>query len=678
MGAGRVRKWTVLPAGAGSTSWLAALALAGLETGQIRYAERQCRVRLARLLDRPVEIEVVQVRHAPQERQSTTPSRRQVGWRIEADGRFGPLSRSAMQHQDPAVPAGSPETRNPHEGRLLVGRGCRDEPHEGTDSFDIPHDQRLRRCAGLLGIPARLTDPVAFLQRLHQKGRYRAGRARGLLVRLSADFRAWLGWEVKDRLGPTGDFEACWRATPPGVRKPLTLVLDIARHQYDVSAHSEDPDPLQQPGVVLLDRPDDGCSAGCQTRFFELLNRCFPRLQFFVGLSAAARRRFPAGLLNEAHPIPEPLPRPHRPRVRPLPPGTTLLVDVDGTLPNLALMKLSRDLKERGRKVTLVRGFRALPVCGTVLASCIFNRPSSAARLRILEKTYGNDLRTGGSGVDLRLRLSPEIEALAPDYSLYPELEDRALGFLTRGCPQRCSFCVVPVKEGAPYQASDLDTLLQGRRKLILLDDNLLAHPAALELLEEMVRRELAVNFNQTLDLRRLTGESAGLLRRIRCSNVGFTRRVHHFSLNDARGLERLRERYALLGTTCRDNVEFVCMYGFNTSLAEDVERFRFLRSLRGAYVFVQRYQPVPGGPDPDLDRLFDDRADALLDELVRIVFPQNMKSMETYYRWLAIQYATRCGRIHQRLIETLFRFNDRSRMGNFVERLKGLARAAP
>jgi len=32
-----------------------------------------------------------------------------------------------------------------------------------------------------------------------------------------------------------------------------------------------------------------------------------------------------------------------------------------------------------------------------------------------------------------------------------------------------------------------------------------------------------------------------------------------------------------------RDNVEFVCMYGFNTSLADDVKRFRFLRSLPGA-----------------------------------------------------------------------------------------------
>jgi hypothetical protein len=149
---------------------------------------------------------------------------------------------------------------------------------------------------------------------------------------------------------------------------------------------------------------------------------------------------------------------------------------------------------------------------------------------------------------------------------------------------------------------------------VILLDDNLLAHPSALELLEEMARRDVAVSFNQTLDLRRLTPESAALLRRIRCSNPAFTRRNYYFSLNDARHLDLVQERYALLRTTGRDNVEFVCMYGLNTSLAQDVKRFRFLRSLPGAYVFVQRYRPVPGGPAPDLGGLFDGRADALLD----------------------------------------------------------------
>ena len=56
----------------------------------------------------------------------------------------------------------------------------------------------------------------------------------------------------------------------------------------------------------------------------------------------------------------------------------------------------------------------------------------------------------------------------------------------------------------------------------------------------------------------------------------------------------------------------------------------------------------------------------------------QNMKSMETYYRWLAIQYAAQCGRIHSELVETLFRYNARSRMGRFVARLETFCGRAP
>ncbi|MHC1769383.1 MAG: hypothetical protein AB9869_34720 [Verrucomicrobiia bacterium] len=515
---------------------------------------------------------------------------------------------------------------------------------------------------------------MAFLRRLQFKSKYRAGRARALLTRLSADLSGWLGWDVAGALEAVGQFETFWAVTPESRRAAAVLVLDIVRHAYDASPGLPDLDPLQQPGVALLDQCEAWCEPGLLSRFFGLLNGLLPQVQFFITLSPTGKRRFPAKLRSQELPIPVPM-RPDRAiRSRRLPAGTVLLVDVDGTLPNLALMTLSRHLKALGGKVALARGVGNLPQADLVQASCVFSTAGSARRVELLRQRFNGRLEVGGSGVDVHLRLPAEIEDLAADYSLYPELNGRALGFLTRGCPARCAFCVVPAKEGPPRQVSDLETLLQGRRKLILLDDNLLAHPAALDLLEEMARRDLEVNFNQTLDLRRLTRESAALLRRIRCANALFTRRVVHFSLNDARRLDLMRERYALLQTTARDNVEFICMYGFNTSLEEDVRRFRFLRSLPGAYVFVQRYRPVPGGPAPNLSRLFDDRAEELMDELVRILFPQNMKSMEVYYRWLAEQYAIQRQRIHYPLVETLFRYNGRPRMAGFLDKLQEFA----
>jgi len=558
----------------------------------------------------------------------------------------------------------------------LIGYGRRITPHAGTDQFGIYPDQRVRRFAGLFDVRARVTDPLAFLQRLRQKSCYRAGRARALLARLTVDLSGWLGWDVADSLTRPGELEERWKGAPAARRTPAVVLLDIARHAYDATEHSFDPNPLMQPGVVLLAAADAWCETRGLARFLGLLGTRFPNLQFVVTLSASARRSFPAQLVRQRLPIPEAQPRPRPIPVRRLAPSTVLLVDADGTLPNLALMKLSRHFKSRGRRVVLARGVRSLPLAGTVLASCVFSTAASAKRVGVLRDRFGDTLQLGGSGVDLHRRLAPEIEALAPDYALYPELGDRAIGFLTRGCPMHCPFCIVPKKEGLPRRVSDLDTLLQGRKKLILLDDNLLAHADGLELLEEMARRGLEVNFNQTLDLGRLTPEAAGLLRRIPCTNAAFTRRTYYFSLNDARRLDLLRRRYALLQPCRSDNVEFVCMYGFNTTLAEDVERFRFLRSLPGAYVFVQRYQPIPGAPPANLDRFFDNRADALINELVRIIYRQNMKSMETYYRWLALQYAAQCGRIHHVLVETLFRYNGRSRMAGFLHRLERLSAA--
>jgi hypothetical protein len=126
------------------------------------------------------------------------------------------------------------------------------------------------------------------------------------------------------------------------------------------------------------------------------------------------------------------------------------------------------------------------------------------------------------------------------------------------------------------------------------------------------------------------------------------------------------------------DNVEFVCMYGFNTTLAQDVERFRFLRSLPGVYVFVQRYRPLPGGKPASLAGFFDERMDALIDELIRIIFPQNMKSMENYYRWISRLYAQEFGRPHMPLVDTIFRYNQRERRGHYLETLGNIMAESP
>ena len=670
---GSIVKWTVLArteTPRGLFSWAA---LASCGSGHVEALRQQIGAELIPP-ETTRQLKFVRVRHAPQECGVHRAGRRGGGWIITPDG-ITPLPRAEARHLEPSIPFSAPPALQGNKGWLLLGYGPRVRANEGTDRFefaDLHH--RLKRCACLFDPEARLTDPIAFLKRLHFKGMFNGReRSKRYITWLNRELSPLLGVSPDAWLGRRPEFQRDWEAMAGWQRTLATLALDVARHVLDASVGLHN--PPEQTGVVMFDGLPQGVPGNKVPAFLTLLDRLFPNLQYLLILTKGQSGLVPEELRSKTLAVPRPAPRSPAPSPRRLRKGTALLIDVDGQLPNLALMKLSRFIRNQGKRVALARpGTEAANPDG-VYASCVFSTPGSAARVARLRECYGDDLEIGGSGVDLQKRLPRAIEELDPDYSLYPDLGDRAIGFLTRGCPRHCDFCIVPVKEGRPRRVGDLNSLLQGRKKLILLDDNLLGHPAAPELLEEMVRGDIQVNFNQTLDLGLLTPETAALLRRVRAANVKFTRHVLHFSLNDNHRLDLYRRHFDWLQTDTRDHVEFICMYGFNTTLAEDVERFQFLRTLPGAYVFVQRYRPVLGGPEPDLSGFFDDRSDERIDTLIGVMFQQNMKSMEVYYRWVCELYARQRGRIHRPLVETLYRYNNRHRMGVYLSKLAALCR---
>jgi hypothetical protein len=545
-----------------------------------------------------------------------------------------------------------------------------------TDRFDfLDPFFRITRFHSLFNRKAPITDPTAFLRRLHyrgiQKGRF---PARKTMKALCDGFGELLGIDTRRWIQKTCDFKMEWEKLRPWQQRAVLPIIDAARHMLDAFPRSGE--PLKAPALMLLDRPDRFSTEKAFPRWLILADALFPSAQFVITLPDKIRPQFPARLDRRRLPLPDPGERTGKRAPARLPRAAVLLLDVDSRLPNLALMKLSRHFKQEGRPVVLARKETMVKGVESVYASCIYSIPTSQGRLAKLREHYGRSLVVGGSGADIRMRLPVHIEDLPADYSLYPELADRAIGFLTRGCPYRCPFCIVPLKEGKPRQVSDLDTLLENgrRRKIILLDDNILSHPMADDFLQEMASRAVQVNFTQTLDLRLLNRERAKILRRVHASNTRFTRRNYHFSLNNGRNLEQMGRKYRMMGFTPKDNVEFICMYGYDTTLEEDVERFRFLRSLPGAYVFVQRYQPILGGPESDMSGFFNARTDQLIDDLIGIVFTQNMKSMEKYYRWLSKQYVRSFGKPHERLVDAIFRYNDRDRKGRYLAKLERLA----
>lgn len=203
------------------------------------------------------------------------------------------------------------------------------------------------------------------------------------------------------------------------------------------------------------------------------------------------------------------------------------LLDVDGHngYPNYALMKISAYHKSMGDFVERAKPFDLFNTepYDIIYASKIFSFTPDADYSQYRFK----ELRKGGTGYDVHTALPTEIDRLQPDYSLYPEKIDHrtAYGFLTRGCPNKCYWCVVPKKEGKVHPYMDVDEIAQGGKRpwLVLMDNNVLACDYGIEQLQKIVDRGYHVDFNQGLDARLVTPEIAALLAKVKwIKNIRF------------------------------------------------------------------------------------------------------------------------------------------------------------
>lgn len=185
---------------------------------------------------------------------------------------------------------------------------------------------------------------------------------------------------------------------------------------------------------------------------------------------------------------------------------------VDSDYPNLALMKIAAHHRRQGDSVEWYNPFGRYD---TLYMSKIFGfTPDYPYCINNVDRM----ILKGGTGYDLHGELYDEIEHTTPDYSIYPQIDKRtAYGFLTRGCPNHCKWCVVPKKEGDihPYQDVE-DIAVDGRDHLILMDNNVLASDYGIQQIEKIIRLGLHVDFNQALDARLVTPEIAALLAKVK------------------------------------------------------------------------------------------------------------------------------------------------------------------
>ena len=174
--------------------------------------------------------------------------------------------------------------------------------------------------------------------------------------------------------------------------------------------------------------------------------------------------------------------------------------------PNLALMKISAYHKANG---DYVQWWNPLEHFDKVYSSKVFTFTPEEVMLP-------QDVIKGGTGYGMYEDLPEEIDALSPDYSIYPKV-DHAIGFLTRGCIRNCPWCVVPKKEGAirPYRTWQ-EVKRTDSRDIVFMDNNVLACDHGLEQIQSMIGQDVRVDFNQGLDARLITPEIAEILSRLK------------------------------------------------------------------------------------------------------------------------------------------------------------------
>ena len=187
------------------------------------------------------------------------------------------------------------------------------------------------------------------------------------------------------------------------------------------------------------------------------------------------------------------------------------LVDVDGhNFPNLAIGKIAAFHKSIGDTVEW-----ANPLFGNydrVYMSKVFTFTPDCMDI------YDCEVVKGGTGYSLTTVLPDYIDRLQPDYSIYPDIDSKtAYGFLTRGCPNKCKWCIVPLKEGNVHPYMDIDEITQGGRRtnVILMDNNVLASDYGIAQLEKIADKGYRIDLNQGNSARLVNDEISGLFARI-------------------------------------------------------------------------------------------------------------------------------------------------------------------
>ena len=245
------------------------------------------------------------------------------------------------------------------------------------------------------------------------------------------------------------------------------------------------------------------------------------------------------------------------------------LIDVDShNFANLALMKTSAWHKQHGDQVEMWNGLKC------------YDKVYVA---KVFDDTYTEDMEycinadevvKGGTGYGLDNKLLSEMEHIMPDYFLYG-ITDTAYGFLTRGCPRGCPFCIVSEKEGRKsVKVADLSEFWNGQKEIVLLDPNITASKDCEELFDGLINSKAWIDITQGIDIRCMTDKNAEQLNQMKLRMLHFAWDNYEFNT-----YEKLKYFRPLMRYDSRKLRVYV-LTNFNTTHEQDLERIYKLKEL--------------------------------------------------------------------------------------------------
>ena len=278
------------------------------------------------------------------------------------------------------------------------------------------------------------------------------------------------------------------------------------------------------------------------------------------------------------------------------------LLDNGTRHPNLALMKISAYCKQAGCFTELLESYANTDDYDAVFVSRVFSFTKVPDDLCSRHNVY-----VGGTGfyADGGENLPYEIEHIKPDYKLYEDYVEKqiakgrrrawfadyldySIGFTTRGCFRKCSFCVNQKYDRAFLHSPVNEFLDLNRPCIYLWDDNVFACAQWEAVFDDLIATGKPFQFRQGLDIRLLTKRKAQKLARVKYAGD------YIFAFDHIEDRELIEEHLKIWRTYSDKGTRLYVLCAFDSQDEVDIEntleRIKILMGY-GCLPYIMRYE---------------------------------------------------------------------------------------